>query len=111
MFYSGDSRIASGKEKAQRTQADADDGFTGWKSRGSSSYRRKIATGVHFQKRQWSRKAAQHRLVDELLGLFGGRKPAHPWLHHHAESGTLTLDDVREAERTLMKLAGEEKPQ
>jgi hypothetical protein len=29
---------------------------------------------------------------------------------HLVESGTLTLDDVREAEKALLKLAGEEKP-
>ena len=29
---------------------------------------------------------------------------------HLIESGALTLDDVREAERTLLELAGEEEP-
>jgi hypothetical protein len=64
--------------------------------------------GVHFEAAV-SREAAQRRLVDELLGLFGGR--SRPIMAHLIESGTLTLDDVREAERTLLKLAGEEKPQ
>ena len=54
-----------------------------------------------------TREAAQRRLVDELLGLFGGR--SRPIMAHLIESGNLTLDDVREAERTLLKLAGEEK--
>lgn len=29
---------------------------------------------------------------------------------HLIESGTLTLDDVREAEKTLLNLAGEDQP-
>jgi hypothetical protein len=29
---------------------------------------------------------------------------------HLVESGTLTLDDVREAEKALLNLAGEDKP-
>jgi BlaI family penicillinase repressor len=50
-----------------------------------------------------SRKAAQHRLIDDLLGLFGGR--TQPVMSHLIETGQLTLDDVKEAERTLRKLA------
>jgi len=67
---------------------------------------RKIATALIFEATV-SREAAQRRLVDELLGLFGGR--SRPIMAHLIESGTLTLEDVREAERTLLKLAGEEK--
>ncbi len=67
---------------------------------------RKIATALIFEAAV-SREAAQRRLVDELLGLFGGR--SRPIMAHLVESGTLTLEDVREAERTLLKLAGEEK--
>lgn len=50
-----------------------------------------------------SRNAAQRRLIDELLGLFGGR--TQPVMSHLIESGRLTLDDVHEAERTLRRLA------
>jgi predicted transcriptional regulator len=50
-----------------------------------------------------SRDAAQRRLIDELLGLFGGR--AQPVMARLVESGKLTLEDVKEAERTLRKLA------
>ncbi|MGA7239648.1 MAG: BlaI/MecI/CopY family transcriptional regulator [Bryobacteraceae bacterium] len=67
---------------------------------------RKIATALIFEAAV-TRDAAQRRLVDELLGLFGGR--SRPIMAHLIESGTLTLDDVREAEKTLLKLAGEEK--
>jgi BlaI family transcriptional regulator, penicillinase repressor len=69
---------------------------------------KKIATANIFEAAV-TREAAQRRLVDELLGLFGGR--SRPIMAHLIESGNLTLDDVREAERTLLKLAGEEKPE
>jgi BlaI family transcriptional regulator, penicillinase repressor len=67
---------------------------------------KKIATANIFEAAV-TREAAQRRLVDELLGLFGGR--SRPIMAHLIESGNLTLDDVREAERTLLELAGEEK--
>jgi len=54
-----------------------------------------------------SRRAAQRRLIDELLSLFGGR--SQPIVAHLIESGTLTLDDVKEAEQTLRKLARKDK--
>ena len=49
-----------------------------------------------------SRSAAQSRLVDDLLGLFGGR--VQPVMAHLIESGKLTLEDVKEAEKLLRKL-------
>ena len=49
-----------------------------------------------------SRSAAQRRLVDDLLALFGGR--TQPVMAHLIESGKLTLADVKEAEKTLRKL-------
>lgn len=49
-----------------------------------------------------SRDAAQRKLIDELLALFGGR--TQPVMAHLIESGRLTLADVKEAERTLRKL-------
>jgi predicted transcriptional regulator len=49
-----------------------------------------------------SRDAAQRRLIDDLLALFGGR--AQPVMAHLIESGKLTLADVKEAEKTLRKL-------
>jgi BlaI family transcriptional regulator, penicillinase repressor len=55
-----------------------------------------------------SRNAAQRRLVDDLLALFGGR--SQPVMAHLIESGKLTLDDVKEAEKTLRMLEKKEKP-
>src|ERR1700685_3547046 len=50
-----------------------------------------------------SRDAAQRRLIDDLLALFGGR--SQPVMAHLIESGKLTMDDVKEAEKALRKLA------
>jgi predicted transcriptional regulator len=52
------------------------------------------------------RGAAQRRLINDLLGLFGGK--AQPMMAHLIQMGQLTLDDVREAERLLLE--AEEKP-
>ena len=49
-----------------------------------------------------SRDAAQRKLIDDLLGLFGGR--TQPVMAHLIETGRLTLADVREAEKILRKL-------
>jgi predicted transcriptional regulator len=46
--------------------------------------------------------AAQRRLIDELLALFGGR--AQPLISHLIESGQLTLEDIDEARKTLREL-------
>ena len=49
-----------------------------------------------------TRASTQRRLIDEILGLSGGR--AMPAMTHLIEAGKLTLDDVREAERLLQEL-------
>jgi predicted transcriptional regulator len=49
-----------------------------------------------------TRASTQRRLLDEVLGLTGGR--AMPVMTHLIEAGKLTLDDVREAERLLQEL-------
>src|SRR5215472_4394810 len=67
---------------------------------------RKIATALIFEAAV-SREAAERRLVADLLGLFKGR--SRPIMAHLIESGSLTIEDVLEAERTLLKLAGEDK--
>jgi predicted transcriptional regulator len=53
-----------------------------------------------------SRDAAQRRLVDDLLALFGGR--TQPVMAHLVESGKLSLDDVKQAEKALRKLSKKE---
>ncbi len=54
-----------------------------------------------------SRTAAQRRLVDDLIALFGGR--TQPVMAHLIESGKLTLEDVKEAEKILRRLARKDK--
>jgi len=56
-----------------------------------------------------SRTAAHRRLIDELLGFFDGR--TQPVMAHLIESGKLTLDDVKDAEQLLRKLARKDRAQ
>ena len=67
--------------------------------------RAKKISNAHIFEAAVSRKVAQRRLVDEFLGLFGGR--TQPVMAHLIESGRLTLEDVQEAERVLRKLENE----
>ena len=53
-----------------------------------------------------SRDIAQRKLIDDLLALFGGR--TQPVMAHLIESGKLTLDDIKEAEKTLRQMEREE---
>src|SRR5262249_50383981 len=46
-----------------------------------------------------TRQSAQSRLIDDFLNLFGGR--AQPVMAHLIETGRLTLEDIREAEKAL----------
>lgn len=62
---------------------------------------RKIGN-AHIFEAAVSRQEARGRLIDELLTLFGGR--TQPIMAHLAESGKLTLDDIREAEKLIENL-------
>jgi len=55
-----------------------------------------------------TRASTERRLIDEVLGLTGGR--AMPVMTHLIEAGKLTLDDVRQAERLLQELKKKGKP-
>ena len=54
-----------------------------------------------------SRDAAQRRLIDEMLAVFGGRMQ--PVMAHLIDSGKLTMDDVKDAEKMLRELEAKEK--
>ena len=83
---------------------------TVYRMEGKGALRRvKKISNAHIFEAVVSRNAAQGRLIDELLGLFGGR--TQPVMAHLVESGKLTLDDVQEAEKSLRKLVKKEKPQ
>ena len=56
-----------------------------------------------------SRNDAQRRFVDDLLAIFDGR--AKLVMAHLVESGELTLEDVKEAEKALQKPRRKDKSQ
>jgi BlaI family penicillinase repressor len=62
---------------------------------------RKIGN-AHIFEAVVSRQEAGSRLIDDLLGLFGGR--SQPVMAHLAESGKLTADDIRETEKLIRDL-------
>ena len=65
--------------------------------------RAKKISNAHIFEAVITREAAQRRLVDDLLGLFGGS--AQPVMAHLIGSGKLTLADIKEAEKTLRELS------
>jgi BlaI family transcriptional regulator, penicillinase repressor len=62
---------------------------------------RKISN-AHIFEPTVARDVARHRLLDEILSFFGGR--AQPMMAQLAEAGKLTLEDVRELEKTIKRL-------
>ncbi len=67
----------------------------------------KKISNAHIFEATVSKQSAQRRLIDDLLGLFGGR--SQPVMAHLIEAGKLTMDDVKEAERLLQELSKKEK--
>ena len=63
---------------------------------------RKIGN-AHIFEAVVARDAAQGRLVDELLKMFGGF--GKPIVSHLIESGGLTIEDIHDAEKTLREMA------
>ena len=69
---------------------------------------RKISN-AHIFEASISRDAAERRLIDELLSLFGGRPQ--PVMAHLVETGKLTLKDVEDAEELLREMNAKERTQ
>lgn len=69
---------------------------------------RKISN-AHIFEPTVARDVARHRLLDEILSFFGGK--AQPMMAQLAEAGKITLDDVRELEKTIARLELEHKAQ
>jgi len=69
---------------------------------------RKISN-AHIFEAVISRSSAQHRMIDDLVALFGC-KPL-PIMAHLIESGKLTPEEVREAQKALRNLARKDKSQ
>jgi predicted transcriptional regulator len=67
---------------------------------------RKISN-AHIFEPLVARDVARHRLLDDILSLFGGR--AQPMMAQLAEAGKLTLDDVRELEKTIKTIERQQK--
>jgi predicted transcriptional regulator len=63
----------------------------------------KKISNAHIFEAAVTRGAAQGRLIDDLLSLFGGR--TQPVMAHLVESGKLTMADVKDARKALRKLA------
>jgi BlaI family transcriptional regulator, penicillinase repressor len=83
---------------------------TVYRLEGKKAVRRVKKVGnFHIFEAVVSRNAAQRKLIDDLLALFGGR--SQPVMAHLIESGKLTLEDVKEAEKTLRKLTKKDKSQ
>ncbi len=62
---------------------------------------RKISN-AHIFEPVVARDVTRRRLLDEILGFFGGRPQ--PMMAQLAEAGKLTLDDVRELKKTIRNM-------
>jgi len=74
-------------------------------SKGALVRTKKIGN-AHIFEAAMTRKRARRRLADDFIALFGGLQPA---MAHLVESGKLTLEDVQETERLLLKRLGKDK--
>ncbi len=69
--------------------------------------RTKKVSNAHVFEPLISRSSVQHRMIDELVSLFGGR--ALPVMTHLIDSGKLTREEVKEAQKALRDLARKDK--
>lgn len=61
----------------------------------------KKISNAHIFEAVITRNVAQSRLIDDLLGLLGGG--TQPVMAHLIQSGKLTLEDLRQAERLVQE--------
>jgi BlaI family transcriptional regulator, penicillinase repressor len=81
---------------------------TVYRLEGKKAVRRvKKVANFHIFEAVVSRNTAQRRLIDDLLALFGGS--TQPVMAHLIESGKLTLEDVKEAEKALRQMERKDK--
>ena len=69
--------------------------------------RTKKISNAHIFDAVVTRAAAHRRIVDDLLSVFGGR--TQPVMAHLIEAGKLTIEDLREAEKTLRRHEAKER--
>jgi len=67
---------------------------------------RKVSN-AHIFEPAIERDLARHRLLDDILSFFGGK--AQPMMAQLAESGRLTMGDVRELEKTIKRIEQQKK--
>jgi BlaI family transcriptional regulator, penicillinase repressor len=82
--------------------------FIAWKQRRLCAGFGKISN-AHIFEAVVTRGATVRRLLDDLLRLFGGR--SQPVMAQLIESVKLSPDDIREAQKSLRRMARKEKPQ
>src|SRR5690606_37561291 len=70
-------------------------------------HRKKKIGNAHIFEALISSDAARRPIVDELLGIFGGRPQ--PLISHLIETGRLTMDDIEEARRALEELGEDDR--
>jgi BlaI family transcriptional regulator, penicillinase repressor len=68
--------------------------------------RTKKIGNAHIFEALVSKTAAHRKVIDDVLGLFGGR--AQPLMAHLIESGQLTLADIEDARKALREPAKKE---
>ena len=69
-------------------------------AKGALRRTRKIGN-AHIFEPLVARDVARHRLLDTILSFFGGRPQ--PMMQQLVEAGKLTLDDVRDLEKAILK--------
>ena len=70
-------------------------------ARGVLRRTRKVSN-AHIFEPTIARDFARNRLLDDILSFFGGK--AQPMMAQLAEAGRLTMDDVRELEKTIKRV-------
>ncbi len=77
-------------------------------SKGAVRRVRKISN-AHIFEPVIERDVARRRLLDDILGMFGGK--AQPMMAQLAEAGKITIEDVRDLEQLVITLSqGQKKP-
>jgi predicted transcriptional regulator len=69
--------------------------------------RSRKVSNAHVFEALVSRTSAQHRMIDDLVALFGGQRL--PIVTHLLESGRLTAEELREAQKALRSLSRKDK--
>lgn len=75
-------------------------------AKGTVRRMRKVSN-AHIFEPLVERHVARHRLLDDILSLFGGR--AQPMMAQLAEAGKLTRQDIRELEKVVDRIEKERK--